>query len=614
MRPVKFGPTAVEVARGEGGVLYVRSPERPAPHAARITDKFDEWAGKTPDRVFIADRGPDGAWRKITYAEAREKGRSIAQAILNLGLSLDRPIALLALNNLEHGLIALGALYAGVPYAPVTPAYALLSTDFAKLKHVIGLIEPGLIYVPDPAPFERALDAIVRPNMVVVAGRNAAAREGAIPFDTFAANPTAGVAAATEAVKPDSIVKFLFTSGSTGMPKAVINTMNMWCADQVMLRTSLAFLQDEPPVLVDWLPWNHTAGSNHNYGLTIYNGGTLYIDDGTPTPAGIDKTVRNLMEIAPTLYFNVPKGFEMLCDHFERNEALRKNFFSRVKVLQYSGAGMNQHTWNRLRDIGVATCGERIRMITGYGATETGPFAFGPNHVVERPGMVGIPAVGLEVKLVPHGGKMEVRLRGANITRGYWRQPEKTKEAFDEEGFYKMGDALKFADESDPEQGFVFDGRVTEDFKLSTGTWVDMAGMRAKVIAACAPYIRDVVLAGLDRNYIAALLVPDVAACRDLCKDLAPDANDAAVAAHPALRRHIQDALAEHARKATGSSNRVERATILVEPPTLDTQEMTEKGSLNQIAILARRKPLVEELYAEPPPKHVIVAREMAAG
>jgi feruloyl-CoA synthase len=420
------------------------------------------------------------------------------------------------------------------------------------------------------------------------------------------------VSAATEAVEPDSVVKFLFTSGSTGMPKAVINTMRMWCADQVMLNTSLAFLKDEPPVLVDWLPWNHTAGSNHNYGLTIYNGGTLYVDDGAPTPAGMEKTVRNLLDVAPTLYFNVPKGFEMLCDHFERNEALRRNFFSRVKVVQYAGAGMNQHTWDRLRDIGVETCGERIRMITGYGSTETGPFALGPNHVIDRPGLVGIPAVGLDMKLVPHGNKMEVRLRGPNITPGYWRQPEKTAEAFDEEGFYRMGDALKFVDERDPAQGFMFDGRVTEDFKLSTGTWVDMAGVRSKVIGKLAPYIRDVVLAGLDENYIAALLVPDVAACRSLCRGLAADADDAAVATHPALRRYVQEAMEELAAKATGSSNRVERATILVDPPSLDTHEMTEKGSLNQAAVLARRAELVQELYADPPPAHVIVAREMA--
>jgi feruloyl-CoA synthase len=304
----------------------------------------------------------------------------------------------------------------------------------------------------------------------------------------------------------------------------------------------------------------------------------------------------------------------MLCDHFERNEALRRNFYSRVKVIQYAGAGMNQHTWDRLRDFGVETCGERIRMITGYGSTETGPFALGPNHVIDRPGLVGIPGVGLEVKLVPHGGKMEVRLRGPNITPGYWRMPEKTKEAFDEEGFYKMGDALKFVDENDPEQGFTFDGRVTEDFKLSTGTWVDMAGVRAKLTGKLAPHIRDVVLAGLNRDYLTALLVPDVGACRALCPDLAADADDAAVVTHPAVRRHVQERLAELAAAATGSSSRVERAVILADPPTMDTHEMTEKGSLNQSAVLARRADLVEELYGDPPPAHVIVAREAVAG
>ncbi|MDP3896344.1 MAG: AMP-binding protein, partial [Mesorhizobium sp.] len=373
----------------------------------------------------------------------------------------------------------------------------------------------------------------------------------------------------------------------------------------------MAFLQDEPPVLVDWLPWNHTAGGNHNFGIALYNGGTLYIDDGSPTPTGIAKTVRNLTDIAPTLYFNVPKGYEMLCEHLETNAALRERFFSRVKVLQYAGASLSKHVWDTLERLAVETTGEKIMIITGYGSTETSPFAFTTTWPVNRPGEVGLPAPDMEMKLVENSEKLELRLKGPNITPGYWRQPDKTAECFDEEGFYRIGDALKFVDAQDVSKGFVFDGRVSEDFKLSTGTWVNMAGVRVGLIAAMAPYVRDAVLTGLDRNHIGALLVLDVDATRKIDPELA-GADEARLAHHPAVRASIRNRLDALAAKSTGSSNRVERVIVLDSPASIDAHEVTDKGSINQRAVMAARAHLVEDLYADPAPDHVIVAARRA--
>jgi len=606
-RPVRMGPPDVTVTSEDGGVIRVGAPFPLGPFPARLTDRFDHWAEAAPDRVFVADRSPDGAWRQVTYSEARRIARNIAQALLDRGLSVERPLAILSGNDLEHALLALGSLYAGVPFAPVSPAYSLISTDYVKLRHVLGLVTPGLVYVSDTVPFAPALDAAGEAgDFAVVAGRIADARRNALSFtDLVSVQATATVDAATAGVTPDSIAKFLFTSGTSGVPKAVINTQRMWCANQEMLRTSLAFLGDAPPTLVDWLPWHHTAGGNHNYGLTVYNGGTLYIDNGSPTPDGIPRTVRNLEEVAPTLYFNVPRGYEALCHELERNQRLRETFFSRVQLLQYAGAGMAPHIWEALERLAVDTVGHRIRMVTGYGATETGPFALGPNRPVDRPGMVGIPAHGLEMKLVPTNGKLELRLRGPSITPGYWRQPERTEAAFDEEGYYMIGDALKFVDEADPEQGFQFDGRVSEDFKLDTGTWVNTAAIKAKLVAACAPLAREAVLTGLDSPHIGALIVPDSGACRKLAPDLS-DAPHSTVASHPAIRDCIERALGRLAEVATGSSTRVERAVVLPEPPSLDSGELTDKGSINPHAVRALRADLVADLYADPIPPHVI--------
>ncbi len=607
MRSVNMGELEADIEFGGGGAAYVRSRRALGSHPRSIVDTLDDWAAAAPDRVLIADRGPDGEWRRLTYAEAAERSRSIAQYLLDLGLSADRPIVVLSGNSMEHALLALGAMRAGVPYAPVSPAYSLVAKDFGKLRHIFDLLTPGMVFAADGAPFAHALEAVMKPGMVLVNARHPL--PGAVPFDTLLSTPAGPlVAEAHAAVNGDTVAKFLFTSGSTGLPKAVINTQRMITCNQVMIADSLAFLRDEPPVMVDWLPWNHTAGGNHNFGIALFNGGTLYIDDGTPTPGGIARTVRNLEEIAPTLYFNVPKGYEMLATHLGSNDRLRQNLFSRVKLMQYAGAGLSQHVWDTLDDLAVRTTGEKIMIITGYGSTETAPFAFTTTWPVNRAGEVGLPAPGLEIKLVPDGNKLELRLKGPSITPGYWRMPDKTAESFDEEGFYRIGDALKFVDPEDVNKGFMFDGRVSEDFKLSTGTWVNFAGVRGAIVRAFAPYVRDAVLTGLNRNHIGALLFLDPDAARQIAPELA-QASEAELAASPKLRAVFQERLDALAAQSTGSSNLVARAIVLDQPPSLDHNEVTDKGSINQRAVLAARAELAEDLYVEPAPARVIVAR-----
>ena len=610
MRPVMMGDLAADLARREDGTILVSPRAALGDYPRSMTDSLVRWARERPDTVFLADRGPDGEWRRITYAQALAKARSLAQFLIDHGLSAERPLMVLSGNSMEHGLLALAAMMAGIPIAPVSPAYSLVSSDHQKLRYLVGLLTPGMVFVAEGQPYENALRAILAPDMTLLTARDPVSDLPTVMFECAAATvATSAVDAADAAVTPDTVSKFLFTSGSTGMPKAVINTQRMMTCNQVMITSALAFLKDQPPVMVDWLPWNHTAGGNHNFGITLHNGGTLYIDDGAPTPAGILKTVRNLEEIAPTLYFNVPKGYEMLLDHLERNERLRKTFFSRLNLMQYAGAGLSQHVWDGLDRIAREATGERIMIITGYGATETAPFAFTTTWAVERAGEVGLPAPGLELKLVPNGDKMEVRLRGPNVTPGYWRQPDKTAECFDDEGYYMIGDALKMVDPQDVNRGLLFDGRVSEDFKLNTGTWVNLASVKGAIIRAFAPYVREAVLTGLNRNHIGAMLFLDVDAARKLAPDLAvalePDLADS-----PVLRALFQERLDALAKTATGSASFVARALILDTPPAIDKGEITDKGSINQRAVMAARASLVEDLYAEPPPSHVLVARK----
>jgi feruloyl-CoA synthase len=609
LRPVRLGPADVVVERRDDGAILMRSPHPLPDYPKNLTQRLVHWAASAPNRVFLAQRDASGGWRTLSYAQALASVRAIAAALLERDVSVDRPIAILSGNDIEHAMLGLAAMHAGIPYAPISVPYSLLSKDFKKLKTIIDILTPGLVFAANGTAFARAIAAAVPQNVEIVVTTNPPPGRPATLFDTLLeTEPSADVEAAHRKVGPDNIAKILFTSGSTGQPKGVINTQRMLCANQAMIRCGFAFFADEPPVLVDWPPWNHTFGGNHDFGLVLDNGGSFYIDEGRPLPGAIEATVRNLREVGPTIYLNVPKGFEMLLPYLRSDTALRERFFSRLKVLFYAGASLAQHVRDELQELAVATTGERIIFLSSLGSTETAPAALACTFESERTGNIGLPLPGVELKLVPRDGKFEARLKGPNITPGYWRSPALTAEAFDDEGFYKIGDALKFADPNDPARGLLFDGRLAEDFKLATGTWVSVGPLRAAFIAHCAPLVRDVVLAGADRDEVTALVFPDLDACRLLAPDLAPDAAVGVVLAEPRVRAAFARLLGALTASSRGTSNRVTRALLLTEPPSLDIGEMTDKGSINQRAVLVHRARLVEELYAEPPGPDVIVA------
>ena len=596
LRPVKLGAQDVRVECRADGSFLLRSPQPLGPYPAKLTERLEHWAHATPDRIFLAQREASGSWRTVTYAQALASARAIGEALLKRNLSPERPIVILSGNDIEHALLGLAAIYVGIPYAPISPAYSLVSQDFARLRAIFDLITPGLIFAADGEAVARAIVAVVPSDAEIVVTRNPSGR--ATLFSDLREMSTAAVDAAHAGVGHDTIAKFLFTSGSTGTPKCVINTQRMWCANQTMLCQMLPYFADEPPVIVDWPPWHHTAGGNHDFGLVLTNGGSFYIDEGKPLPGAIEETVRNLRDIAPTWYFNVPKGYEALLPHFRVDAELRRTFFSRVKVMWFAGAGIAQHVFDEMNELAVQTCGERIAFLTGFGATETAPCALARTWATDNAANMGLPAPGMELKLVPFEGKLEARVRGPNITPGYWRQPEFTAAAFDEEGFYRLGDTFRFADPSDPRQGLLFDGRMAEDFKLSSGTWVNVGPLRAQFIDAFKPYVRDVVIAGLDRDHIAALVFPDVDACRRLTHR-APETPAAQIIQHYDVQQHFAALLAQMNKASTGSSSRIARMIVLTEPPSMDTGEMTDKGSINQRAVLKNRAALVEELYSD---------------
>ncbi len=582
--------------RSDGSILiWRRDPLGPYPD--KITERFSHWATVDPGRTWMAERDEQGAWRKLAYGEAMARIRSIAQVFLDLGLSVERPLIILSENSIAHALVALAAQHVGIPSAAIAPAYATVSNDFEKLKDIVGQITPGLIFADDVAPFDAAISEAFPPEIPVVCLRNPpSGRPVHRLSDLCAVEPGPAVDAAHAAVGPDTVAKFLFTSGTTGSPKAVIQTQRMLCSNQEMIADCYAFLRDDPPIVVDWAPWNHTASGNKVFNMVIYHGGTFYIDKGRPTPTGMRDTIANLREISPTWYFNVPAGYEMLVHAMREDETLKQTFFRDLKMLMYAGAGMAQHTWDALEELSQQASGEAVHIGTGLGSTETAPFSLYCTDPQDKPGNIGIPSQGITLKLVPIEEKYELRLKGPNVTPGYWRNPQLTAAAFDDEGFYMIGDAVKFAVDRDPRRGFFFDGRTAENFKLQTGTWVAVGKLRAQLVDQFGGLIRDAVITGADREELGALVVPFYPALRKLVLG-GEDLNDTEILARPEVRAALAEKLQAHARAASGSATRVMRIIALKEPPRFERGEITDKGSINQRAMLSHRADLVAALY-----------------
>ncbi|WLE62958.1 feruloyl-CoA synthase [Burkholderia plantarii] len=604
-RRVAVKATSPRIER-RGECWYLRASEPLGAYPLRLTDRLVSGAQAHPDRLLVAQRDAQGAWRGVTYAQMLEHARSIGEALLGRGLSADRPLAILSGNSIAHMQMALGAMWAGIPHAPISPAYSLISGDFGKLRHVFDLLTPGLVFADDIAAYAAGLDAALPRDVERVSASVGAC--GATPFAALLDTMPREVDAAHARVDGDTIAKFLFTSGSTRLPKAVPTTHRMLCANQQMLLETFPQFGIEPPVLVDWLPWNHTFGGSHNVGIVLYNGGTLYIDDGKPVAGKFDETVRNLREIAPTVFFNVPKGWEELTAALETDAALRERFFSRVKMYFFAGAGLSQAAWERLERVTLAHCGERIRIMAGLGMTETAPSCLFTTGPVSGAGYIGLPAPGCEAKVAPVDGKYEVRFRGPNVMGGYWRMATATSDMFDDEGYYRSGDAVRFVDGERPELGLAFDGRIAEDFKLGSGTFVSVGPMRARIISEGAPYVQDAVITGMNRDEVGAMVFPRVDACRSLA-GLGQDASVADVLDAPAVRDFFAALLGKLNRHATGGATFIARLRLLSVPPSLDLGEVTDKGSINQRAVLRHRAALVDAMHDGDDPD-VIHARE----
>ena len=590
-KKVAFGSTKTYKKTFENGVIHFENQEVLENFPEKLTDCLIHWASTSSHKTFIAVK-ENNKWIELSYAETLQKVKNIAQYLLNLGFQKEETIVILSENSIEHALLSLAALYIGIPYTPISPPYSLASNDLGKLKHCLELMTPKVVFAQNINVYQKALSLSKEffPNAEIITA------EGIQFKKILETEATVQVDKANELINQDTVAKILFTSGSTGLPKGVINTHKMWCSNLQQITQVFPFMKANPLVFIDWLPWNHTFGGNHNFGLTLYNGGTLYIDEGKPTAKGMETTVENLRKISPTAYFNVPKGFEMLIPYLENDNELRKTFFKNLNILFYAGASMAQPVWNKLEELAIQTIGVKIPIITGLGCTESGPSAMFANWGGSFSGLLGVPVAGMKVKLVPDGDKTEVRYKAPNVTPGYWRNQEETAKAFDEEGYYKTGDAVKFLDENNPDKGLIFDGRIAEDFKLSTGTWVNVGVLKAKVLASGSPIIQDVVLTGLDKEFVGAILFLNPDACKKMAGLSSLEAN-IQVFQNEIIIDFLNQWHKEFSENATGSSTNIKKYIIALEPPSIDLGEITDKGSLNQRAVLKHRAELVEKIY-----------------
>jgi len=610
-RKVNWLPRDIAVERRPDGVIVMKSRFPLNDYLPHIPAALARWAVERPDHTWLAQRrGPNRDWHRVSYSEAKRTVDALTQAILDMNLPEGAPVAILSGNSIEHALITQAAMQARHPAAPVSPAYSLMSQDHAKLKYLFGLIKPKLVMVQDGSTFAKALGALDLTGITVIHVDGPAEGIPSLAYAELAATKvTDAVAESIAKITPDTIGKLLFTSGSTGMPKAVINTQRMMCANAAMMMQVRPRDPNGPlPVFLDWMPWNHTMGGNALFNPALIEGGTLYIDDGRPVPGQFEETLRNLREISPTYYANAPVGYAVLAAAMEKDDALCRSFFRNLGIMGYGGARLPDDLYDRMQALAIRATGERIVFYTGWGSTETAPTSTGTYWDTERVGLIGLPFPGVELKLVPAGSKYELRLRGINVTPGYYNQPELTAKVFDEEGFYCIGDAGVFVDPDDPSQGLIFAGRVVEDFKLFTGTFVQVGPLRTDAIAAASPVVHDALVAGQDRAYIGLLAWPNLHACRQLIGNA--DASFEDVVKHPAVIDCLRKGLEAHNAAAGGASSlRIGRVMLMTEPPSIDGNELTDKGYINQRAGLDRRAALVERLYADPPADDVIVLK-----
>ena len=600
-------PVVEQELTSDGGMI-LRTPVALAPYERSVGELLRRWAREDPGRPYIAERNTaDDDWRRVSYGEANAAAESVAQALLDRGLSNERPVLILSGNSVDHALLMLAGFVSGVPVAPVSVAYSLLSDDFAKLRQIVALVAPGMVFADDATKFARALESVDFGDAEIVASRGELGRRDVVPFsDLLATHATGQVEQALAALGPDSVAKLLFTSGSTGVPKGVITTHRMLCSNQQAIAQIWPFASHTPPILVDWLPWSHTFGGNQSFNLVLKHGGTLYIDGGRPTPAGFAQTVANLTEVSPTMLFNVPAGYAQLATHLESDQRLRSSVFERLQMIFYAGAALSEDVWRRLDRIAVETCGEPVFMTSSWGLTETAPCCTSAHYRVDHTGNVGVPIPGVEVKLAPIADRFELRVKGPNVTPGYVGRADLTAAAFDDEGWYRTGDAGRLADPTEPARGLFFDGRVAEDFKLASGTFVRVTALRTRVLTATSPALQDLTVAGHDRDYIAVLAWPSLAGVRQLVGEHAAG-DSAAAAASDELRSYLREQIAVLNAATPGSSMSVRRLMLLEEPASPDANEITDKGYINQRAVLERRGDLVEALYAARPGPNVIV-------